>query len=120
MSRHLIDDLLLPDPDTAQTVQVGHSPLPFDEADCELPVRFTEIRVAAPREDSVETMMVARRARVETAPTKLLVAAKEPEPSGLIEPAEAPRRRTSLMFLLVLLAISLASLAMGVLVAPHF
>jgi hypothetical protein len=115
--RNLTDDLLLPDFDTAQTVQVGHSPLPFDEADCELPVRIAEIRLPAPREESVETLMVPRRSRLETAPTVLLEAAREPvDPSGLLEPA-APPQRSSMMFVLVLIAISLASAAAGMLLA---
>jgi hypothetical protein len=116
--RNLTDDLLLPEFDTAQTVQVGHSPLPFDEADCELPVRIAEIRLPAPREESVETLMVPRRSRaLETAPTVLLEAAKEPvDPSGLLEPA-APPQRSSMMFVLVLIAISLASAAAGMLLA---
>jgi hypothetical protein len=113
--RHLTDDLLLPDLDTAQTVQVGHSPLPFDESDCELPVRICELRLAQPRAESVETLVLPRRARFETAPTVLLEAAKDP--SGLIEPAVPPRERSSMMFLLILIAISLASAVVGVLLA---
>ena len=119
--RHLVDDLLLPDLDSRPTVQVGHSPLPFEESDCDLPVRIAPIPLSK-SERSIETLMVPRRALAESAPTVLLRAAEEtpPEPSGLIDPAGEPPRRSPMMFVLVLFAISLASLAAGVLVAHYF
>lgn len=96
----VVDDLWLPEHDTAQTVQVGHSPLPFEESDCNLHVRIVD----APIDDS--------------APTRLLLAAKDPDaldPSGLI--TAAPPDSSSWVFLLCLLAISLASAVAGVLLS---
>jgi hypothetical protein len=111
----VIEDLWLPDPETAQTVRVGHSSLEFEEVECNLHVRVPQIQI--------ETMMVrAQRPAVESAPTQLLPVAREiddSEPSGLITAAPTPpARHSSLLFFLLLLAISLASVAAGLLIAP--
>jgi hypothetical protein len=116
--RTLTDDLWLPEADVAQTVQVGHSPLPFDESDCDLPVRMVEIRMPMPREQSIETLVVPRRRRPDDAPTVLLQAAKDP--SGLMEEAAPPETSGAMTFLLILIAVSLTMIAAGVLIAPWF
>jgi hypothetical protein len=114
--RHpVIDDLWLPDPETAQTVRVGHSSLEFEEVECNLHVRVPQVEI--------ETMMVrAKRPPVEDAPTRLLPVARdidESEPSGLITAAPSPAvRHSSLVFFLLLAAISLACVAAGLLIAP--
>jgi hypothetical protein len=103
---NLVEDLLLPEPDTANTVQVGHSPLPLDESDCDLPVRIGAPDVLPPTAE----MCILQR----VAPTVLLRAARDPAD----EPHPPPRDYSTLVFALLLLAISLASLTAGVLMGP--
>ena len=107
--RHLADDLWLPDPETTKTVQAGANPLPFEENDCNLHVLSQR---------AIETLMVRKVIPAEVAPTVLIPAVQESEAvTGDLEPP--PVRKTSTIpFVLLLLAISLVSVLMGVLIAP--
>lgn len=111
----LTADLLLLDSETAQTVQVGHQN-PFEDLEPNI-----HVRVSNPDQRAVETAFIRVAAR--PAPTVILEAATP------LDPAEAPSGEvTGLMddprsgfsntiFVVVLAAVSIASVAAGMLFA---